>query len=439
MGARSIAAALGAAATFGMLGGVAVAGPPEGDWRVVAHERFDRQVDSDHAAWFADDDGPGSPYDVDVYDNDGAFFDTVGGPAFRQQLATFRTYRKSFSFGAGKWLTAELAARDRDLDGVPDSPPSVRRDDGALLLDEPSHDGGVIVRSTNPLPAEYRVEATLKTIEFGGQRGGSWTWPDGRVNGYAGEACETNFPWASSGDFARPECDWLNVRNDANGFYYLGIMDYARPAPHNNVFIHVHRKVAMDSYSRTSYRGTGLRVCNPATGRFEPYEASTGNGVNAIFMTHDRRYANQPGTEYVMPSECGTAFGKAIVSQVDLRPELMPGETYRFAIERRDGRYVMEMSGNFHHVGQATYRYSHTFTGEEDGHPIWHYNQTPEEYDGRHDASWTWTGPGGTLVDEHTWPAGSAYPDTFLIGDPHMNFYEGNARIDDLRLLVPAR
>ncbi len=31
--------------------------------------------------------------------------------------------------------------------------------------------------------------------------------------------------------------NWPDVRTDCNGFYYLGIMDYARPAQHNNLFV----------------------------------------------------------------------------------------------------------------------------------------------------------------------------------------------------------
>lgn len=407
-----------------------------GDWRLIRAESFDKALDDRRSPWFLDDDGPSSPYNVDVYDNDGAFFETVGGPAFREQLATFDTYRRSFGFGAHGWLTAELAARDTDRDGRPDAPPTLTARNGVAHLNEPSHQGGVLIRSTRPLPAEYRVEMTLRGLDFGGQRDGSWDYPDGRVNGYSPEGCKTNHPWGSGGDFARPECSWVDVRADSNGFYYLGIMDYARPAPHNNVFIHTHRKVAMDSYNRYNYTGTGLRVCNPATGQYEPYSASTGNGVNAIFMTDDRRYATQPGTEYLMHSECGFAKGGAIVSQVDLRPELLPRETYRFAVERRDGAYTMEMSGVFAHVGQATYRYTRPFV--QNGEPIWHYNQKPEEYDGAFNGEWTWTGAGGTLVDENVWPAGSAYPDHFIIGDPHMNFYEGNAQVDDVRLYVPS-
>jgi hypothetical protein len=430
-------AALAAAPATARAGGPENGRGGDGDWRLVRAEKFNRALNDAQADWVRDDDGPGSPYDVDAYDNDGEFFQTVGGPAFRQQLSAFDTYRKSFSFGAGGWLTAELAARDSDQDGSPDAPPSLTARKGVAHLNEPSHHGGVLIRSTRALPAEYRVEMTLRGLDFGGKRDGSWDYPDGRINGYSPEGCKTNHPWASGGDFARPECSWADVRADSNGFYYLGIMDYARPAPHNNVFVHTHRKVAMDSYNRYKYTGSGLRYCNPATKQYEPYGAGTGNGVNAIFMTEDRRYATQPGTEYLMESECGLAKGGAIVSQVDLKPELLPKESYRFAIERRGGAYTMEMSGVFAHVGQATYRYTRAFV--QDGEPIWHYNQKPSEYDGRFNADWTWNGAGGTYTDRDTWPAGSAYPDTFMIGDPHMNFYEGSAQVDDVRMYVPGR
>ena len=40
-------------------------------------------------------------------------------------------------------------------------------------------------------------------------------------------------------------------------------------------------------------------------------------------------------------------------------------------------------------------------------------------------------------MDPDIWPAGSAYPDYFMMGIPHMNFYEGTASIDDVQLYIP--
>jgi hypothetical protein len=414
-------------------------GTPPG-WRLRYAESFDTSVSDSSATWFRDGDGPGSTYNVDGYDDDGAFFDAKGGTAFRQQLSTFATYRKSFAFGTSGWLTAELSDRDSNRDGRPDSPPSLTTKvvggSRSAVLSEPDYQGGIVIRSTAALPSTYRVEMTLRTVDFGGQRNGSWTYPDGRVNGYSPTGCKTNFPWATSGDFSRKPCDWTDVRTDSNGFYFLGIMDYPRPAPHNNVFVHTHRKVSMDGYNRYQYTDTGSVLCDPSSKVFQPYSSGTGNGVNMIFETAARRYAGQPGTEYLMESECGLRTSGAIVSQAELRPELMPNETYRFAIERAGGGYTLEMTGTFARIGKATLRYHRAFV--QDGLPIWHYNQTAAEYGGAYNADWTYKGPYGTYTDHSVWPAGSAYPDYFMIGDPHTNFYEGSASVDDIRLYVPA-
>ncbi len=416
-------------------------GSPTATWQLVQSETFSTSASDAGTSWTKDVDGAGGRYHVDGYDNDGAYFDAMGGTAFRSQLSTFGQYRKSVRLGSSGWLTAELAARDNNKDGKVDGAPSIRTVDlngnPALLLSEPDHRGGVVLRSSDPLPAEYRVEMTLRTVEFGGMRDGSWDYPDGRINGYSPNGCKTNFPWAPSGDFSRKQCDWHNVRTDSNGFYYLAITDYPRPAPRNNVFIHTHRKVAIDSYNRYKYTGSGSVYCNPATRAYETYSSGTGNGINAIFNTSGRRYANQPGTQYVMESECGTRTSGAIVSQAEIRPELLPSEFYRFAIERVDGGYTMEMTGTFRHIGKATLRYHRKFV--QDGVPIWHYNQRADEYDGAYNATWTYTGSAGTYMHENTWPAGSAYPDYFMIGDPHTNFYEGRAHIDDIKLFVPAQ
>lgn len=418
-------------------------GQARGSWRLIRSEAFDAPVRTTRdTGWFTDKDGPQSPYDVDEYDNDGAYFRTFGGEDFERHLAGLSLYRRSFALGTDGWLTAELAARDTDGDGVEDDAPSFSRTitPGAGptgTFDVPNHNAGVILRSTEALPEEYRVEVTLRTIDFGGKRDGAWEY-DGKINGYQPSGCKTNFPWSGSSnwDYSLAECDWLDVTRDSNGYYFLSIMDYERPAPRNNVFIHNHRKVVMDGYNRYNLTGTGLRYCDPRTGQLQPYEWGSGNGVNMLFMTPDRRYSSQPGTEYLMPSECGTTYGGGIVSQVDLMPELMPKHSYDFAVERRDGHYVLEVSGTFRYVGEATYRYAQAFDDGE--HPIYHYNQTTEECDGRHDADWTYRASDGTeYVDDDIWPSGSAYPDYFLIGVPHTNFYEGSASIDDVRLYVP--
>ncbi len=108
----------------------------------------------------------------------------------------------------------------------------------------------------------------------------------------------------------------------------------------------------------------------------------------------------------------------------------LDGETYMFAIERDGDAYTLAVTGKFFHGGEQTYQATRPFRGAP---PIWHYNQRPEEYpDGSYDQKRTYLG--NTV---HTWPAGSSYPDYFFLGDPHINYYEGTADFDDLKLYLP--
>lgn len=355
------------------------------------------------------------------------------------------------AFGDDGWLTAEVAAVDKNKNGKPDSQPGLATTtlpDGerAARISEPSWDAGVLIRPTRPLPAAYRVEMTLRGIDFGGERNGSLRYA-GRANGYAKTGCTTAFPWTFTGAVpGKKRCGYPDV-TDQNGFYFLTILDHANPAPHGNASIHYRRKVVLDSYNSQAPWSASNAICNPATGRLHSTLDGTYNAVNAAFPIGNQFRAenNRVSNQYFFRTPCGDFDGagrwgpggkyRDLLSSVELRPELLPAERYRFAVERDESGYTIELSGPFRHVGQATYRLHHGFV--EDGRPIWHHNQTPGEYDGRFDRSLVHTGPRGRWTTKHTWPKGSAYPDSFVIGDPHLNFYEGSAVVDDIRLLVP--
>lgn len=122
------------------------------------------------------------------------------------------------------------------------------------------------------------------------------------------------------------------------------------------------------------------------------------------------------------------------------------GTPYDVSAYDNDGEYFRALGGTAFEENLADLDlYRRSFTLGDDGWLTaelaardttgYHYNQTAEEYDGRHNADWSYAE--GAYVDEDIWPAGSAYPDYFLIGIPHTNFYEGSAHIDDVRLYVP--
>ena len=424
----------------------------DGRWRLVAHEEFDRPLRVDGSPWRLDPQGPRSPWAVDAFDDDGAAWKKISGPLFERQMKTLNVFRKRVAFGREGWLTAEVAAVDKDRDGRPDSRPGLSAvtlpgGHNVARISEPKWDAGVLIRPTRPLPRYYRVEMTLRGLQFGGKRGGTFDY-NGRHNGYTREPCKTRYPWTFQGALpGKSRCQYPDVTRE-NGFYYLTILDHANPAPHGNPGIHFRRKVIMDGYYSDDARWKNAATCNPKTRTMYRTFDGTFNGINALFPRGDlfRETANNNiSNEYYAKTACGEAsmdrrYGpggrfEGHLTSAELRPELMPKAAYRFAIERDRTGYTLEMSGPFLHTGQTTLRVHHDFV--ENGRPIWHYNQTPGEYDGRFDRRLVHKGPAGTYTTEHNWPKGSAYPDSFIIGDPHLNYYEGEAFVDDVRLYIP--
>ena len=110
--------------------------------------------------------------------------------------------------------------------------------------------------------------------------------------------------------------------------------------------------------------------------------------------------------------------------------QYLAGEAYVFSIERDGEAFTMSVSGRFARGGATSYRATRPMRGPP---PIWHYNRAAEEYPAPvFDQVKTYLGKA-----HHTWPSGSAYPEHFFFGDPHINFYEGSAEFDDLKLYVP--
>lgn len=420
--------------------------PEQQQWVLAAQEDFSSSFGVADQPWVVDPLGEDSPWYVDEFSDDGQYFQNLGGEYFDRALDSMNILRKRVTVGDNDWLTLELAAQDRDKDGVPDAEPLIDARDGRGIIDVPTNSTAAILTATNPLPAQYRVEYELHTMDFGGKLDGSWEY-DGLYNGYTDAECQTNFPWVRRGDYSQDNSEtvdpcaapWGDVTRE-NGYYFLSIMDYAKPAPHNNIFIHSHRKVGMDSYSVDAGWAQSYKVCNPETKEIYEYTDSSALGVNQIFF--DGSSFRDPSfayNQFVMPTPCGLFYGDdpnaTIVATAEVQPELMPGESYTFAIERTATSYVTEMTGNFRYIGHTTIRNEREFV-TEDGRSIWHYNQDASEYDGSFDQTLTFEGPFGSF-DKQMWPADSAYPDNFVIGIPHLNYYRGQATIDNLAIYTP--
>ncbi len=428
----------------------AVAAPP--GWQLLYSENFTTALNTNTAPWVRDTYASG--FDT-ITDDPGLWYHNDYGSAWDTALASFHTYRKDVQFGQSGWLTASLSARDFNRDGVIESPPSITTQtlgaEKVATINVPESTGGAIFRPTNRLPDQYRIEYKLKTLDFGGKRGGTINY-NGRVNGYSATGCKTQHPWGEgqntpgwSGNAAAPYCEWQSVREGPygyNGFHFLSIVDFANPAPRNNHFWHYHRKVLMDSFSQHPDRvgtGTGGRICNASTNTYYNNRDSNFNTVN-MWISGMPNWNNGGGglpgnSQWFMTSCSGGVAENQLSSAAELQPELMPNQFYSFAIERSATAYTLEVTGNFARSGQRTLRFTRPFV--VNNVPIWHYNTTAAGYSGQFNGTLTQNDDHGTGSWPNQWATGSSYPDYFVIGDLYTNVYEGSASLTDIALYVP--
>jgi hypothetical protein len=375
-----------AGTTAGVAGGAGTGSGGSGaGWRIMFEETFETTT-LPTPAWAAD------TYPDSGFSDNGAFF--------RGRDVTPPTaYRASAPFSQSGWLTVESYSRAQttsiaSLFAVAADPAGGTNK--VLRIASPAHTDATIVRPTQALPDRYRISLRVGYANFGdGLSSGD--------NGYDGG--ETADPWLEDED-ATAE----------NGFYWLTILDTV-PRPHNNVYIHHHRKVVMDSdnnvppwmeiWNGTRFIDSGemplMMIAVDGAG-----DGSELNGKPFLSYANDTW---QPSGEI-----------RAVNSY-------RPMTWYRASIERSGDQFTLEVSGDFRYGGMQTY----TATIDAAGRCVWHYNRQPlAAASSCVDASRY-----PSLAGEPPlWPADVAWPDYFMFGDPHNNFYEGEIYYDDVRLEV---
>lgn len=353
-----------------------------GGWVVAYREDF-QAMTSPEPSWQPDlhpDDGP--------YADDGLFFQKRG-------IVAPAAFRASAPFGDSGWLTAESYTREAgaafaDRFAVIADPADPANK--VLRIASPLHTDATVVRPSTALPARYRVSLRVGFADFGdGKAGGT--------NGYLGG--ETPEPWLP-GDATQQ-----------NGFYWLTILD-AQPRPHNNVWIHHHRKMVLDSDNNVPpwmelWDGTAFHL----------------NGERPLMMIalDGTKEANDLSGPPFLSWSAGAWQPSGAIRAVD---QYLPGEWYRASIERDGDRYTLEVSGKFARGGTTTYRASI----DARANCVWHFNNAPDPACAN-PASPASLGPGNPA-----WPADGSWPDWFMFGDPHENFYRGSVLYDDVQLEV---
>ncbi len=368
-------------------GGDPAASPgPSSGWVVASREDFESGGP------------PAAPFAADPVPDDGPFSD--GGAYFANRgVVPPAAFRATQPFGGAGWLTVESYTRRAGetladfADVVPDpAAPS----NHVLRIRSQEHTDATVIRPTSPLPNRYRVSLRVGFPSFGDGLPGQ--------NGYAG--APTAEPW------------WPDDARSQNGFYWLAILD-AMPRPHVNTWIHHHRKVVVDSDNHYPpwmqiWDGSGF----------------VWSGEHPVMMfALDGSVAEDEKTGSPFLSWSADAWQPSgAIRAVDA---YLPGEWYRVTIERDGPRYAIEISGRFRYGGDRTYR------AELDAAAacVWHYPATAGEAAGASrcvdESGYPSVGP-----EPHRWPAGGVWPDWFVLGDPHVDYYEGEVYYDDVTLEV---
>jgi hypothetical protein len=345
---------------------------------------------------------PASAFAPDPVPDDGPFSD--GGAYFTSRVTPPAAYRATRPFGKDGWLTLESYSRRADAKLAEHAAVVADPAGGAnhvLRLRSPQHTDGTVVRPTAPLPSRYRVSLRVGFPAFGDGKAGG-------LNGYD-EGTETAEPWWPSEN-----------ATSQNGFYWLTILD-ALPRPHNNTWIHHHRKVVIDSdnhhspvwmeiWTGAEFESSGEHpIMMIALDGSRPGDAKTGNRF--LSWSSETWWEQQPDGTHI----------RAVDSY-------LPDRWYRVTIERDGPRYTLELSGTFRYGGERTYR------AEIDAAQacLWHYPVDDAEAAGAAGC----VDDGAFVAGYPRWPAGGAWPDWFMFGDPHVNYYEGEVLYDDVVLEV---
>ena len=327
--------------------------PRAGSWHLLYEENFEGPTPfaSASPAW-----QPDTHQTDDQFSDGGAHFPGIKPPA---------AFRAEAPFGKNQWLT--VAAYSRSSSTPFDSLFSVVPDPASpanhvLRVASPKSTDGLVIRPTQPLPAQYRVCLRVGYASFGdGKR-------DGR-NGYTGG--ETAEPWANDDSSAE------------NGFYWLTILDSV-PRPHNNVWIHHHRKVVIDSdNNKDAWTNLWEGKTWVADGQhpimmFGLDKDGWDNGDNGLPFLAWSNGALQPSGE---------------IRAVDAYKD---NTWYSACIERNPTDFVLTVSGDFKFGGQQTYI--------------------------------------ATIPVKLVYQAQTGIPDFFMFGDPHNNYYRGSVYYDDIKL-----
>lgn len=244
------------------------------------------------------------------------------------------------------------------------------------IIEDPAKPGNRVLKIASPEHTDGTLLRTTRSLGANYQicaRVGFIQFGTGDgANGYNGQ--ETNAPWTQESGSARNE----------NGCYFSAIYR-SLPKPHNNALAHYERLAFIDSDNNTE-------------------------GWTSIWDSRTRRWFKSGWHPVMIGAATGGAAGdnengppfRSFAAGGWNRPgELLAADAYKenswytVCMTRAGDRFTMRISGDFRYGGQTTYEAS-----LDDAGKIFQQGQ----------------------------------PQFWLLGDPHINYYEGSLLVDDVSL-----
>ena len=332
---------------------------PASGWNTLYEETFESQAtlfSNGPPGW-----NPDTFQFTDRFADGGSFFQAMG-------VTPPTAFRAEGTFGKDGWLTAAAYSRSSatplgSLLAIVADP--MGGPNHVLRIASPVHTDATVVRPSLALPtSRYRVCLRVGFASFGDGDPAS-----SNLNGYIG------------GERSEP---WFN--NDAtleNGFYWLTILDEV-PRPHNNVWIHHHRKVVIDSDNN---KEAFTQIWTGASFQSDGRHPVMTFGLDKNGTDNDR-----VGLPFLSWSN-GALQPSGLIRAVDAYKD---NTWYSACIERNETLFVLSVAGDFKFGGGQRYV--------------------------------------GSIPLSAVYRAESGVPDFFMFGDPHNNYYRGEVFYDDVRL-----
>lgn len=316
---------------------------------------------------------PQPEWHPDTYPDDGGPYTEMG--SFFQQAGILPppAFRASAAFGQNGWLTLESYTRPSESD--PNTPSAQISDLASVQPDpDPANPTNRVLRIASPQHTDGTIVRPTQALPDNYRvslRVGYPRFGDGMPGGLNGY---------DRGD--ESGLPWRDMpATQENGFYWMAIWD-KQTRPHNNVDAHHHRKVIIDSDNNQegwTYQWDGKKYVS--------------NGQHPVMMFAvspkgtESPYTGLPPISYTRGKWDTSGYFRTVDAYKDMR-------WYNVSIAKQAGSYTLTVEGDFK---SGQHKYSGTISGKQ----VYH---------------------------------STGFPDYFVFGDPHINFYEGEVYYDNVTL-----